>query len=81
MQKELDALHDPDYRRVIAALKNLGDQSRPDGCEKLHGDVYRVRVGSWRIIYLVDEGRHRVEVGVIRRRTERTYKGIEELFR
>jgi mRNA-degrading endonuclease RelE of RelBE toxin-antitoxin system len=39
-----------------------------------------VRVGDFRIIYLIDEQKKRVEVGAIRRRSERTYKGLGELF-
>ena len=46
---------------------------------KLYGDIYRVRVGDIRIIYLIDEGNHRIEVGI--RRSERTYKWLENLFR
>ncbi len=81
VQKELDAVHESDYRRIITALRSLGDRPRPDGCEKLYDNVYRVRVGVWRIIYLVDDGRHTIEVGGIRRRSERTYKGIDDIFR
>lgn len=78
--REMDALREPDRRRVLASLRALADQPRPIGCEKLYDDVYRVRVGDWRIIFLVDEKNHRVEVGGIRRRGERTYKGIDDLF-
>ncbi len=80
VQKELDGLREPDYRRVAVALRALGDEPWPPGCEKLYGDVYRIRIGSWRIIYLVDQAAFRVEVGGIRRRSERTYRGIEDLF-
>jgi len=80
VRREMDALREPDRRRVLASLWALADQPRPVGCEKLYDDVYRVRVGDWRIIYLVDENEHRVEVGGIRRRSERTYKGIDDLF-
>ena len=80
VRREMDALREPDHRRVLASLRALADQPRPIGCEKLYDDVYRVRVGDWRIIYLVDEKNRRVEVGGIRRRGERTYKGIEDLF-
>lgn len=80
VQKELDALHGLDHRRVLGALRALGQEPRPPRCEKLYNNVYRVRVGSWRIIYLVDQENRRVEVGGIRRRSERTYRGIEELF-
>lgn len=64
----------------MASLRGLADQPWPAGCEKLYDDVYRVRVGNWRIIYIVDGKNRRVEVGSIRRRSERTYKGIEDLF-
>ena len=80
VQKELDALYGSDYRRVLETLRALGQAPRPPGCEKLHNNVYRVRVGRWRIIYLVDQTNRRVEVGGIRRRSERTYRGIEDLF-
>jgi len=47
---------------------------RPHSCEKLYDDVYRVRVGDIRIIYLVDEENNHIEVGestaAARRRTE-----------
>ncbi len=80
VRREMDALREPDRRRVLACLRALADQPRPAGCEKLYDDVYRVRVGDWRIIYLVDENTRRVEVGGVRRRSERTYKGIDDLF-
>jgi mRNA interferase RelE/StbE len=80
VQRELDALRASDYRRVLAALQSLAQEPRPRRCEKLYDSVYRVRVGDWRIVYLVDGSNRRVEVGGIRRRNERTYQGIEDLF-
>lgn len=81
VQRELDALRQTDYERVVIKLRALANTPRPRGCEKLYDAIYRVRVGDFRIIYLVDEKNKRVEVGGIRRRTERTYMGIERLFR
>ena len=80
VQRELDGLQGVDYERVIVKLGALADNPRPRGCEKLHDAIYRVRVGGYRIIYLVDEQSKRVEVGGIRRRSERTYKGMKGLF-
>lgn len=81
VQRELDSLHETDYRRVLSKLKMLGEGPRPQGCEKLYNDIYRVRVGDYRISYLIDEKNKRVDVGAIRRRSEKTYKRINDLFR
>lgn len=81
VQRELDSLQEADYQRVASRIRALANDSRPQGCEKLYDDIYRVRVGDIRIIYLIDKGNKRIEVGGIRRRNERTYKGIEGLFR
>ncbi len=80
VQRELDGLKGVDYERVIVKLRALADDPRPRGCQKLYDAVYRVRVGGFRIIYLVDEQNRRVDVGGIRRRSEGTYKGIKGLF-
>ena len=80
VQRELRALQESDHRRVLTLLRGLADEPRPPGCEKLYDDVYRVRVGPWRVIYLVDEENRRIEVGGIRRRSERTSREIEDLF-
>jgi len=80
VQRELDALQRVDYERVIVKLRALANNPRPKGCEKLYDAIYRIRVGGFRIVYLIDEKTNRVEVGGIRRRSEKTYKGIKGLF-
>jgi mRNA interferase RelE/StbE len=41
--------------RLVAAMRELGSQPRPPGCEKLAGveDFYRIRVGDYRIVYQI----------------------------
>lgn len=45
--------------RLIAALLALQTDPCPDGTVKLVGeaDKWRVRVGDWRIVYVIDDGR------------------------
>ncbi len=81
VQRELDSLQKVDYQRVMGRLRALSDDPKPRGCEKLYYDIYRIRVGDFRIIYLINEANKRIEIGGIRRRSERTYRDVEELFR
>lgn len=48
-------LHD----RLIAAIADLATDPRPPGCLKLVGEVnqWRVRVGDWRVVYVIEDGR------------------------
>ncbi len=43
-------------KRLRKAIDALGDNPRPPGYKKLTGtDLYRIRVGSWRIIYTIED--------------------------
>ena len=54
-------------RRVVRRIESLADDPRPSGCEKLTGgDRYRIRQGTFRIIYSIEDDRlivHIVKVG------------------
>jgi mRNA interferase RelE/StbE len=58
-QKELDALDDAVFARVDRKITSLADTARPAGCRKLRGyrDLWRVRVGDYRVVYAIDDGR------------------------
>jgi mRNA interferase RelE/StbE len=47
--------------RIDEAIQALATDPRPPGCKKLSGtrydNLYRVRVGDWRISYAVEEER------------------------
>jgi mRNA interferase RelE/StbE len=45
--------------RLLRAIHDLGDDPRPSGCLKLMGEVdqWRVRVGDWRVVYVIEDGR------------------------
>jgi mRNA interferase RelE/StbE len=51
--KELEAIpRKADRQRIISRIKSLANDPRPSGCKKLSGsERYRLRQGSYRIIY------------------------------
>ena len=53
--KTLDRLPGDMHGRVMRKLEALQEDPRPVGVEKLAGpeDLYRVRVGDWRIVYAI----------------------------
>ena len=55
VRKTLDRLPADLYGRMMRKLESLQENPRPVGVEKLAGpeDLYRVRVGDWRIVYAV----------------------------
>jgi mRNA interferase RelE/StbE len=71
-RKELEALSDAMLARVARQLDSLSAQPRPPGCKKLRGaqDLWRVRVGSFRIIYRIDDTAQLIEVQAIRDRKD-----------
>ena len=63
--KELDAVGTKaDRLRIVQRIKALAGNPRLQGSEKLAGyaDCYRVRQGSYRIIYLIDDERRVVTI-------------------
>ncbi|MBI2886762.1 MAG: type II toxin-antitoxin system RelE/ParE family toxin [Chloroflexi bacterium] len=62
------------------ALFRLEQDPRPPSIRALTTNVYRLRVGRYRVIYEVDDEAQEVLVGRIERRQERTYRDWQELF-
>jgi len=63
--KELEAIGSKaDRQRIVDRVMALAANPRPKGSEKLagHADRFRVRQGSYRIIYLVDDASREVSV-------------------
>ena len=56
-QKELDALDDAVFGRMDRKILTLADNPRTAGCKNLKGykDHWRVRVGDWRVVYIIDD--------------------------
>jgi len=56
-----------DHPRIVQAMLALRDDPRPPGCRKLLDDIYRIRVGAYRVIYKIDDERRKVVVGEVAR--------------
>ncbi len=71
-RKELEALPDNVLARVVQKMEALRHAPRPPGCKKLKGykDQWRVRVGDWRVVYIIDDAAKRVSVTRIAHRRE-----------
>jgi len=55
-EKQLRKLEQADQVRILRAVQDLAREPRPSGCRKLQGydDVFRIRVGKFRILYSID---------------------------
>jgi len=56
--KELKKLAKKEVQRIFPKIKDLSAKPRPDGCKKLKSqseDLWRIRVGDYRIIYSIDD--------------------------
>jgi mRNA interferase RelE/StbE len=71
-QKELSALDNLVFARIDRKILGLASNPRPAGCKKLKGykDQWRIRVGDWRVVYIVDDSAKRVSVTRVAHRRE-----------
>jgi mRNA interferase RelE/StbE len=62
-EKELDNLPTKIHDKVINILLSLKENPFPRNSKKLRGrEGYRIRVGDYRILYLIDEPDKNIEV-------------------
>ncbi|MDZ7886556.1 MAG: type II toxin-antitoxin system RelE/ParE family toxin [Mycobacterium sp.] len=70
--KQIARLQRGEQVRVAKAIKELAADPRPSGCTKLSGTTssYRVRVGNYRIVYMVEDAIRVVTVTRVGHRRE-----------
>ena len=58
-EKDLRRIDKRYISRIFAAVESLEEEPRPVGCTKLSGSdhTYRIRVGSYRVIYEIEDDR------------------------
>ena len=71
-EKELLSLDAPLVRRIYARIEALAVVPRPPGCRKLEGGSreWRIRIGDYRVIYTIDDGKRMVDVSAVRHRRD-----------
>lgn len=56
-KRQLRKLSKDNQRRILVEIEKLGDNSRPHGYKQLQGEdnIFRVRVGGYRVIYEIHD--------------------------
>ena len=61
LKKDLARIAKADVRRIMEAIRSLGDNPRPPGVKKLSGqERYRLRQGDYRIVFSIQDEEHSV---------------------
>jgi mRNA interferase RelE/StbE len=71
-RRELENLSDRLIARLMPKIERLADDPRPSGCRKLRGykDLWRFRVGDYRVVYIIEDDNKIVTVTRIAHRRE-----------
>ena len=71
-ERDLEKLPHDVLRRVSDRVSALAEEPRPPGCKKLGGeeDLYRIRVGDYRVLYEINDRERVVRVTRVRHRRE-----------
>ena len=58
-ERQIRKLSRADQLRVVRAIRALSTSPYPPGCRKLsgHDDVFRVRIGRYRVLYSIEHRR------------------------
>lgn len=71
-RRELEDLPQSLAARILARIEALAENPRPHGCRKLQGpsQLWRIRVGEYRVVYKIDDKDLILDITVIRHRRE-----------
>jgi mRNA interferase RelE/StbE len=72
VRKELQDLPLEIAERIIAKIELLVTNPRPPNSKKLqgHSNLWRIRIGEYRVIYSFDDKNRIIDVSVVRHRSE-----------
>jgi mRNA interferase RelE/StbE len=81
IERQLRKIPDRDRERVVEAMRSLATEPRRPGTTHLSENLYRIRVGNYRIVYAIFDTEPVVLICKVARRTEATYKDIRALLK
>ncbi len=69
-ERDLRQLPAKEFWRIIEKIKALAETPRPPGCRKILGSesAWRIRVGSYRVLYEIDDVSQAVKIMRVRHR-------------
>lgn len=75
--KDLDSIPNQDVERILAVFEELTFNPYPQGVKKLSGKInlYRVRQGSYRVLYTIAHKEKEIRIIAVRHRKE-SYRGL-----
>ena len=71
--KEIEAIGTKrDRQQIVRRIQALAAEPRPAGCRKLEGErnLWRVRIGDYRVVYAVYDDERRVDIVAVRHRSK-----------
>ena len=74
--RDLNRLQSSDFRRIDEHVAALARNPRPASVVRLRDwdKAYRIRIGPWRVIYIIDDSKQVVVVFRVLRREKDTYR-------
>ena len=80
VEKQLQRIPRNQRNRLVESMRALRHTPRPPGCVKLDNVLYRIRQGQYRIIYAVFDNEVVIVICKVARRSEDTYKNLQNLL-
>jgi len=71
-RKELENLETTFVEKIFPRIEELANEPRPRGCKKLEGEenLWRIRVGDYRVVYHIYDKQNIVDIVHIRHRKD-----------
>ena len=79
VNRALRRIHPVHQRRIQNAIEALAENPRSNGAVPLLPALYRIRVGSYRVVYRINDEERWIELGRVESRGETTYRDLGRL--